>query len=67
MSVPLFRQLPDHTNLSLWEVATLVSLRRLDLPPSFEHWIFQATKPGVVRIRCDHCDRLHRVEPRIAA
>jgi PIN domain nuclease of toxin-antitoxin system len=41
---------PFISNLSLWEVATLVSLRRLDLQPSFEHWISQATKPGVVRI-----------------
>lgn len=41
---------PFISDLSLWEVATLVNLRRLDLQPSFEHWLSQATRPGVVRI-----------------
>ena len=41
---------PFISDFSLWEVATLVRLGRLQLQQPLEEWLLSATKPGIVRI-----------------
>ncbi len=41
---------PRLSAISLWEVATLVNLRRLDCPPSFDSWIARAADPASVQL-----------------
>jgi PIN domain nuclease of toxin-antitoxin system len=41
---------PFISDFSLWEVATLAGLGRLDLDQPLSEWLLQAAKPGIVRI-----------------
>jgi PIN domain nuclease of toxin-antitoxin system len=41
---------PFISDFSLWEVATLAGLGRLDLDQPLSPWLLQAAKPGIVRI-----------------
>jgi PIN domain nuclease of toxin-antitoxin system len=41
---------PFISDFSLWEVATLAGLGRLDLDQPLSQWLLQAAKPGIVRI-----------------
>jgi PIN domain nuclease of toxin-antitoxin system len=41
---------PFISDFSLWEVATLTALGRLDWDQSFADWLLLAAKPGIVRI-----------------
>ncbi len=41
---------PAISCISLWEVATLVSLRRIDMTASFATWLAHAASPRTVRI-----------------
>ncbi len=41
---------PAISDISLWEVATLVRLGRLELPLTFEAWLEHAAHPRTVRI-----------------
>jgi PIN domain nuclease of toxin-antitoxin system len=41
---------PFISDFSLWEVATLAGLGRLDLVQTFGEWLLLAAKPGIVRI-----------------
>jgi PIN domain nuclease of toxin-antitoxin system len=41
---------PFISDFSLWEVATLAGLGRLDLDPPLSEWLLHAAKPGIVRI-----------------
>ena len=41
---------PVISDISLWEVATLVALGRLELPMTFDAWLEQAAHPRTVRI-----------------
>ena len=41
---------PFISDFSLWEVATLAGLGRLELDQTFGEWLLLAAKPGIVRI-----------------
>ena len=41
---------PSLSDISLWEVAKLVALGRLELPMTFDGWLEQAAHPRTVRI-----------------
>jgi PIN domain nuclease of toxin-antitoxin system len=43
-------QRPRLSAISLWEVAMLVTLRRIECRPSFDAWIVRATHPDGVHV-----------------